>query len=52
MKIFSRYESNRGDMIFIGKISKGHNSVKSVGVVTVLFLCTSSDDGLHLYKVS
>ena len=27
-------------MIFIGKISKGHNSVKNVGV-----LCTSSDDG-------
>ena len=32
-------------MIFIGKISKGHNSIKNVGGVTVLFLCTSSDDG-------
>ena len=34
---------NRADMTFIGKISKGYNSV---------FLCTSSDDGLYLYKVS
>ena len=40
------------DMIFIGKISKGHNSVKNVGGVTVLFLCTSSDYGIYLYKVS
>ena len=39
-------------MIFIGKISKGHNSVKNVGEVTILFLCTSSDDGLYLYNVS
>ena len=38
-------------MIFIGKISKGHNSVKNVGEVTILFLCTSSDDGLYLYNV-
>ena len=39
-------------MIFIGKISKGHNSVKNIDGVTVLFLCISSDDGLYLYKVS
>ena len=39
-------------MIFIGKISKGHNSVKNVDGVMILFLCTSSDDGLYLYKVS
>ena len=39
-------------MIFIGKISKRHNSVKNEGEFTVLFLCTSSDDGLYLYKVS
>ena len=32
-------------MIFIGKISKGHNSVKNIGGVTVLFLCTTSDGG-------
>ena len=39
-------------MIFIAKISTGHNSVKNVGGVTVLFLCTSSDDDLYFYKVS
>ena len=39
-------------MIFIGKISKGHNSVKNVGGVTVLVLYTSSDVGLYLYQVS
>ena len=33
------------------QISKGHNSVKKGGV-TVLVLCTSSDCGLYLYKVS
>ena len=35
-------------MIFIGKISKGPKSVKYVGGVTLLFLCTSSDSGLYL----
>ena len=39
-------------VIFIAKISKGHNFLKNVGGVTVLFLCTSSDDGSYLYKVS
>ena len=39
-------------MIFIRKISKGHNSVKNVGRVLVFVLCTSSDDGLYLYQVS
>ena len=51
-------------MIFIGKISKRHNSVKNVGHhhhhhpsscvgdVTVIFLCTLSNGGLYLYKVS
>ena len=34
------------------KISKGHNSVKKVDGVTILFLCTSSDGGLYLYQVS
>ena len=52
MKIFSRVLSYRADTIFIGKISKGHNSVKNECGVRVLFLCTSSDDGLYLYKVS
>ena len=33
-------------------ISKGHNSIKNVGGVTVLVLCTSPDGDLYLYKVS
>ena len=33
-------------MIVIGKISKGHNSLKTVDGVTVLILCTSSDGAL------
>ena len=37
-------------MIFIAKISKGHNSVKNVGGVAVLVLCTLSDDGLYYTK--
>ena len=52
MKIFSAVLNYRADMIFIGKKLKGHNSVKNVSGVLVLFLCTSSDDGLYLYKVS
>ena len=39
-------------MILTGKISKGHNSIKNVGGVTILLLCTSSDKGLYLYQVS
>ena len=39
-------------MIFIGKFSKGYNFVKNENGVTVLFLCTWSDGGLYLYKVS
>ena len=34
------------------KISKGNNSAKNVGGVTVVNLCTSSDHGLYLYQVS
>ena len=30
--------------------SKGHNSVKKVGGVTILVLCTSADNGLYLYQ--
>ena len=45
-------KSYRADTVFIGKISKGHNSAKNVGGVMVFILCTSSDSGLYLYKVS
>ena len=36
----------------LGKISKGHNSVKNVDGVSVFVLCTLSDDDLYLYQVS
>ena len=39
------FEDQRVDMILIQKISKGHNSAK-IGGITVLVLCTSSDDAL------
>ena len=39
-------------MIFLRKISKGHNSINNVGGVSVLVLCTASDNGLYLYQVS
>ena len=38
-------------MISIPKISKGNNSAKNVGGVTVVNLCTSSDHALHLCQV-
>ena len=38
-------------MICILKFTKGHNSIKSVGGVTVLVLFTSSDNALYLYQV-
>ena len=47
-----RYQSYRADTISIPKISKGNNSAKNVGGVTVVNLCTSSDRALHLYQVS
>ena len=34
------------------KFTKGHNSVKTVGGVKILNLCTLSDDVLYLYPVS
>ena len=39
-------------MISIPKISKGNNSAKNVGGVTVVNLCTSSDRALHFVKLS
>ena len=43
-----RYQSNRANMISILKITKGNNSAKNVGGVTVLNLCTSSGHALYL----
>ena len=42
---------NRAGTISIPKISKGNNSAKNVGGVTVVNLCTSSDHALHLCQV-
>ena len=36
-------------MTSIEKISKGHNSIKNVGGVTILVFCTLSDVALYLY---
>ena len=46
------YQSYRADMISILKISKGNNSAKNEGGVTVVNLCTLSDHGLYLCQVS
>ena len=32
--------------------TKGHHSVKTECRVSVLFLCTSSDEAVYLYKIS
>ena len=47
-----RYQSYRADTISIPKITKGNNSAKNVGGVTVFKLCTSSGHALYLYQVS
>ena len=47
-----RYQSYRADTISIPKISKGNNSAKNVGGVTVVVdLCTSSGHALYFYQV-
>ena len=38
-------------MISILKITKGNNSAKKVGGVTVVDLCTSSSHASHFYQV-
>ena len=45
-----RYQSYRADTISIPKISKGNNSTKNVGGVTVIDLCTSSGHALYFYQ--
>ena len=46
-----RYQSYRADTISILKITKGNNSAKKVGGVTVFDLCTSSSHTLYFYQV-
>ena len=38
-------------MISILKITKGNNSIKNVGGVTVVYLCTSFGHALYFYQV-
>ena len=45
------YQSYRADTISILKITKGNNSAKNVGEVTVVYLCTSSGHALYFYQV-
>ena len=47
-----QYQSYRADTISIRKITKGINSAKNVGGVTVVYLCTSSGHALYLCQVS
>ena len=43
------FGSYYADTISIVKFAKGNNSVKTVGGVMVLVLCTAFDDALYLY---
>ena len=45
------YQSYRADTISIRKITKGNNSAKNVGGVTVVNLCTLSGHALYFYQV-
>ena len=46
-----RYQTYRVDTISIWKITKGNNSFKNVGGVTVVYLCMSSGHALYFYQV-
>ena len=46
-----RYQSYRADTISIGKITKGNNSAKNVGGVTIVNICTLFCHALHFYQV-
>ena len=51
MKITQQLSKLLSGHYFQTEIFKGHNSLKNVGRVMVLNLCTSSYDALYLYKV-
>ena len=46
-----QYRSYKADTISIRKITKGNNSAKNVGGVTIVYLCTSSGHALYFYQV-
>ena len=49
--ISKRYQSYRADTISILKITKGNNSAKNLGGVTVVNPCTLSGHALYFYQV-
>ena len=54
MKIISNKNSAKGYVVpgkdhVTMKFTKGHNSIKTVGGVKVLVLCTSSNNVLYMY---
>ena len=51
MKLSRTDQSYRADTISILKITKGNNSAKNVGGVTVVNLCTLSGHALYFYQV-
>ena len=51
LNYLERYQSYRADTISMLKITKGNNSAKNLGGVTVVNLCTSSGHALYFYQV-
>ena len=51
LNYLEQYQSYRADMISIRKITKGNNSARNVGGVTVVYLCASSGHALYFYQV-
>ena len=51
LNYLKRYQSYRADTISILKITKGYDSAKNVGRMTVVYLCTSSGHALYLCQV-
>ena len=49
VKLYRRVSKLYADTISILKITKGNNSAKDVGGVTVVNLCTSSGHALYFY---
>ena len=51
MNYLKRYQSYRANTISKMKITKGNNSAKNLGGVTVVELCRLSGHALYFYQV-
>ena len=51
LNYLERYQSYRADTISILTITKGNNSAKNVGGVTIVYLCTLSGHALYLCQI-